>query len=287
MSNEEIVKLGDVCQVGIVVKDANKVVEAWKTAFGFDKWRYDEMAGIDAKGRNYKARLVHYQFGPMDFELIQPVEGRIVHSRFLETYGEGIHHIAFPVADVATETAKLEKRPDFKLVIKTDRIAYFDTPGGIFELVPLRNDMGGTGSGGIVKLSYMCQVGFAVRNVDKVIASWKSAFGFDNWTFVDRTGTDASGRPWKVKTAHYRFGPMDLELVEPAEDRKPLVRFIEARENGIHHVAFRVDDVTATATKLETLPGFKMSFTNNRIAYIEIPGGVTIELMPQPSPGSH
>jgi len=280
MANTGIVKLGNMCQVGIAVRDADKVVDAWKSAFGFDKWRYDEIGGIDAKGRSWKARLVHYQFGPMDFELIQPVEGRIVQSRFLDTYGEGIHHIAFPVADVAAESAKLERRPDFKLVFKTERFAYFDAPGGTIELVPLRNDMGKPGSAGLVKLGYMCQVGFAVRDADKVIEAWKSAFGFDKWRFDERSGIDAKGRPWKARLAHYQFGPMDFELVQPAEGRIVQSRFLDAHGDGIHHIAFPVENVAAETAKLEGRPGFKLVLKDARISYIDVPGGVTIELVP-------
>ena len=110
MANSEIVKLSRVCQVGIAVKDADKVVEAWKSAFGFDKWRNENIGGKDGKGRPWAARLVHYQFGPMDFELIQPVEGRIAQSRFLDAYGDGIHHIAFATDDLENDLARFTEK---------------------------------------------------------------------------------------------------------------------------------------------------------------------------------
>ncbi|MFH1032107.1 MAG: VOC family protein [Chloroflexota bacterium] len=280
MAKSEVVKFERVCQVGFAVKDADKVVEAWKSAFGFDKWRYENIGGKDGKGRPWSARLVHYQFGPMDFELIQPVEGRIAQSRFLDAYGDGIHHIAFPVADVAGEAAKLEKRPDFKLVLKTERFAYFDGPGGTIELVPLRSDTGKPGSGGVVKLGNMCQVGFAVKDADKVVEAWKSAFGFDKWTYNERAGKDAKGRPWRAKLAHYQLGAIDLELVQPAEGRIAQSKFIDTHGDGIHHVAFPVQNVAADTLKLENRPGFKLVLKNERISYIDIPGGVMIELVP-------
>ncbi|MDD5038760.1 MAG: VOC family protein [Dehalococcoidales bacterium] len=140
MADKGIVKLGDICQIGIAVRDADKVVEAWSKNFGFSNWRYVERGGIDAKGRPWKTKLVMSKFGPVEFELIQPLEGRIVQSRLLETYGEGIHHIAFPVPDVAKSTAQLEGREGIKIVLKGDAFTYAEIPGGVtIELLPPRS----------------------------------------------------------------------------------------------------------------------------------------------------
>lgn len=140
MADKGIVKLGDISQIGIAVRDADKVVEAWSSTFGFSNWHYQERGGIDAKGRPWKTKIVISKFGPIDFELIQPVEGRIVQSRLLETYGEAIHHIAFPVADVEQATAQLEGRSGYKIVFKGDPFTYIEIPGGVtIELVPQRS----------------------------------------------------------------------------------------------------------------------------------------------------
>ena len=136
MEKAGIVRLGDMTQVGIAVHDADKVMEAWSSNFGFSNWHENERGGIDAKGRPWKVRLVHTNLGPIDFEFIQPLEGRIAQSRLLETHGEGIHHIAFPVADVAEATAQLEGRPGFRIALKMESATYIEIPGGVtIELV--------------------------------------------------------------------------------------------------------------------------------------------------------
>jgi catechol 2,3-dioxygenase-like lactoylglutathione lyase family enzyme len=138
MANEGIIKLGDISQIGIAVQDADKIIQAWSLAFGFNNWRYQDMGGIDAKGRSWKAKLCFYKLGPIDLELIQPVEGRIAQSRQLETRGDGVHHIAFPVANVLETAAQFEGRPGFRIVLKTERFTYIEIPGGVtIELVPL------------------------------------------------------------------------------------------------------------------------------------------------------
>jgi len=131
-------QLKTVDQLGIVVKDIDKVIETWSSLFGIGPWTFRETAGTDAKGRSWKVRLAFAYLGPLQIELIQPVEGRIFHSRFLETVGEGLHHLGFYVDDVDGEAAKLMAQGAKILFTEPGRFAYMDSggPGGvIFELI--------------------------------------------------------------------------------------------------------------------------------------------------------
>jgi len=131
-------QLKTVDQIGIVVKDIDKVIESWSSKFGISSWTSRDEEGTDAKGRPWKLRLAFVDMGPLQFELIQPVEGRVFHSRFLETVGEGLHHLGFRVDDVDGEAAKLVEQGTKVLFGVPGRFAYMDTgePGGvIFELI--------------------------------------------------------------------------------------------------------------------------------------------------------
>ncbi len=131
-------QLKTVEQIGIVVKDADKVIEAWSSMFGIGPWTFRDIGGADAKGRSWKARLAFAYLGPLQLELIQPVEGRIFQSRFLEEHGEGIHHLGFHVDDVDGEAARLVAEGAKVLFAEPGRFAYMDSsgPGGvIFELI--------------------------------------------------------------------------------------------------------------------------------------------------------
>jgi methylmalonyl-CoA/ethylmalonyl-CoA epimerase len=139
MVDSGIIKLGNVRQIGIAVRDPAPLIEALSSSFGFNDWKSYVSAGTDAKGRPWKTKITHNQWGPMDFELIQPIEGRILQSSWIEKHGDGIHHIAFPVADVAAATAQIEGRPGFKILLKGPAFTYIEVLGGmIIELVPLR-----------------------------------------------------------------------------------------------------------------------------------------------------
>ena len=126
-----------VAQISWAVKDIDTVIEAWSRLYGIGPWTFGKHSGIGAKGRPWKIRLAWAYIGPVQIELVQPVEGRIVHSRFLDTWGEGLHHIGFHVDDVDGEVANLVAQGAKLIMHEPGRVAYLDAggPGGaIFEL---------------------------------------------------------------------------------------------------------------------------------------------------------
>lgn len=131
-------QLKTVDQIGIVVNDAEQVMESWSAKFGIGPWTINDRSGLDAKGRSWKARMAFAYMGPLQIELIQCLEGRLFHSRFLEEHGEGIHHLGFYVDDVDGEAAKLVAEGAKILFATPGEFAYMDSngPGGvIFELI--------------------------------------------------------------------------------------------------------------------------------------------------------
>ncbi len=131
-------ELKNVDQIGIVVRDIDKVIESWSSLFGIGPWTYTELGGTDEKGRGGKARLAFAYLGPVKIELIQCIEGRIFHSDFLEKHGEGLHHLGFYVDDVDGEAANLVEQGCEVLSTMPGAYAYMGTsgPGGvIFEVI--------------------------------------------------------------------------------------------------------------------------------------------------------
>jgi methylmalonyl-CoA/ethylmalonyl-CoA epimerase len=47
----------------------------------------------------------------------------------------------------------------------------------------------------------------------------------------------------KVKTAFFRCGEVHLELLEPTAPESPIAKFLEKNGEGIHHIAFRTDNI--------------------------------------------
>jgi hypothetical protein len=130
-----------IAQVSWAVKDIDRVVESWSKLYGFGPWTYAENGGLDAKGRPWKIRMAFTYVGPLQIELVQCVEGRIFQSRFLDTWGEGVHHIGWYVDDLDAAVADLSGQGAKVFVHDPGRFAYLDAggpSGAIFELMQKR-----------------------------------------------------------------------------------------------------------------------------------------------------
>jgi methylmalonyl-CoA/ethylmalonyl-CoA epimerase len=134
-------QLKSIDHISYTVKDINQVIEKWSRLYGIGPWTFSENGGTDAKGRPWKIRMAFAYVGAMQIELVQCTEGRIFQSRFLDTWGEGVHHIGFYVDDVDAEAANLAAQGAKILIRDPGNFAYMDAggPGGaIFELMRRR-----------------------------------------------------------------------------------------------------------------------------------------------------
>jgi len=55
----------------------------------------------------------------------------------------------------------------------------------------------------------------------------------------------------KVTTAFFKVGEVKIELLESTAADGPIGKFIEKRGEGVHHIAFAVDDVAASLRELQ------------------------------------
>ncbi|OPL15557.1 MAG: hypothetical protein AVO39_07615 [delta proteobacterium MLS_D] len=128
--------------ISYAVTDIEATVEAWSRLYGMGPWTYQENGGTDAKGRPWKIRMAFTSVGTTEVELVQCLEGRIFQSKFIDKWGEGLHHIGFFVDDVDAEVERLVADGAGLIIHDPGRFAYLDAggPGGaIFELMKKRS----------------------------------------------------------------------------------------------------------------------------------------------------
>ena len=140
MDDNGAVKLPAVGQVGIVVKDLDKIIEYYSSTFGIGPWRVIEVDRPEVMLRGqkypYRARYAFANLGPVELELIEVISGRSIHSEFLEEGREGLHHLGFFLAREEKERI-LAKLSDQGINV-TWGSGYLDTErmgGVIFELI--------------------------------------------------------------------------------------------------------------------------------------------------------
>ncbi|MBP6758111.1 MAG: methylmalonyl-CoA epimerase [Flavobacterium sp.] len=89
-----------------------------------------------------------------------------------------------------------------------------------------------------------------------------------------------------VKTAFFKNGPNKIELLESTNPESAIAKFIAKKGEGIHHIAFEVDDIEAEIARLKN-EGFivlneipKKGADNKMVAFLhpKSTNGVLIEL---------
>mgnify|MGYP006212193471 FL=1 len=60
-----------------------------------------------------------------------------------------------------------------------------------------------------------------------------------------------------VNTSFFQVGESKIELLEGTSPDSPISKFIDKRGEGVHHIAFEVDDIEKEITRL-TKEGFQM-----------------------------
>jgi methylmalonyl-CoA epimerase len=88
-------------------------------------------------------------------------------------------------------------------------------------------------------------VGIAVRDVQKALAFYRDALGFE----VEDPEDVASQH---VRATFLPAGGAALELLEATSSESAIARFIDKRGPGIHHITLRVDDIAAALAHLKT-----------------------------------
>ncbi len=89
-----------------------------------------------------------------------------------------------------------------------------------------------------------------------------------------------------VKTSFFVNGPNKIELLEATNSDSPIAKFLEKKGEGIHHIAFDVENITEEMSRLKQ-EGFvvlneipKKGADNKLVAFLHPKGtnGVLIEL---------
>ena len=91
-----------------------------------------------------------------------------------------------------------------------------------------------------MNISHIEHLGIAVKSLGEAIPYYENILGMKCYSIEEVADQ-------KVKTAFFKVGQTKLELLEPTSDESPIAKFIEKRGEGIHHLAFAVEDGVANA----------------------------------------
>jgi methylmalonyl-CoA/ethylmalonyl-CoA epimerase len=122
-------------------------------------------------------------------------------------------------------------------------------------------------------------IGIAVKDLEVSNLVFEKLFGAPAYKFED---VETEG----VTTSFFLNGPNKIELLAATNPDSPIAKFIEKKGEGIHHIAFDVEDIVSEITRLKN-EGFivlneipKKGADNKLVAFLhpKSTNGVLIEL---------
>ena len=91
-----------------------------------------------------------------------------------------------------------------------------------------------------MKISKIEHLGIAVKSIEETLPYYENVLGFECYNIE-------TVEEQKVRTAFLSVGETKIELLEATSPDSTIAKFIENRGEGIHHVAYKVEDGVAKA----------------------------------------
>jgi methylmalonyl-CoA/ethylmalonyl-CoA epimerase len=122
-------------------------------------------------------------------------------------------------------------------------------------------------------------LGIAVKDLETSNILFKKLLGAAHYKVEDVLSEG-------VKTSFFKAGPNKIELLEATDKDSPIAKFLERKGEGIHHIAFEVDDIVLEMERLKA-EGFiilnevpKKGADNKLVAFVhpKTSNGVLVEL---------
>mgnify|MGYP004701751193 FL=1 len=87
-------------------------------------------------------------------------------------------------------------------------------------------------------------IGIAVKNLDTANELYTKLFGVGPYK-IEKVESES------VSTSFFKSGPNKIELLEATNENSAIAKFIEKKGEGIHHIAFAVDDIFEEVKRLK------------------------------------
>lgn len=122
-------------------------------------------------------------------------------------------------------------------------------------------------------------IGIAVKDIKKANETFKKLFGKEHYK-VETVESE------QVSTSFFELGESKIELLEAQSQESAIAKYLSKNREGIHHIAFAVDDINAEINRLKN-EGFtfisdepKKGADNKLVAFIhpKSANGLLVEL---------
>lgn len=95
-----------------------------------------------------------------------------------------------------------------------------------------------------MKPTHIEHIGIAVKSLEESIPYYEEVLGLECYAIEEVADQ-------KVKTAFFKVGDTKIELLEPTDPESPVAKFIDKKGQGMHHIAYAMDDVNGALRDAE------------------------------------
>ena len=95
-----------------------------------------------------------------------------------------------------------------------------------------------------MKISKIEHLGIAVKSIEESLPYYEQVLGFKCYNI--ETVEDQ-----KVRTAFFKVGQTKIELLEPTSPESTIAKFLETKGEGVHHLAYAVEDIDGSLAECE------------------------------------
>ncbi len=95
-----------------------------------------------------------------------------------------------------------------------------------------------------MELTKIEHIGIAVKNLDESIKFYEDVLGLKCYRIEEV-------KDQKVKTAFFQVGQTKIELLKSTDPEGPIGKFIQKKGEGLHHIAFAVNDINSSLEELK------------------------------------
>lgn len=92
--------------------------------------------------------------------------------------------------------------------------------------------------------THIDHIGLAVNDIESAVAFYQQQLGVAEWEIIE-----LPERHMRVAVAH--IGTSMVELIAPTSPEAAFAKYLAEKGPGMHHIAYRVDDIHAALTQLK------------------------------------
>jgi len=95
-----------------------------------------------------------------------------------------------------------------------------------------------------MNITHIEHIGIAVKSIEESVEYYENILGLKCYAVEEV-------KEQKVKTAFFMVGQTKIELLESTDSEGPIGKFIEKKGEGIHHIAYAVNEIENALTQIE------------------------------------